>query len=52
MKASLKKGATVAASTTAARKWSDRDFPVAATRGKAKPGALQSIHHKILSRTK
>lgn len=55
MKASLRKGAaSVSASATtspAIRKWSDRDHPIPATRGKAKPDAKQSIHFKILSRT-
>lgn len=51
MKPSLRKGAVAPVAATA-RKWSDRDWPVPATRGKAKAEAPQSIHYKILSRTK
>lgn len=44
--------ATAVKPAPAIRKWSDRDFPIPATRGKAKAEAVHSIHFKILSRTK
>lgn len=61
MKLSIRKGAvkavavaaTPAAIATAvpARSWSARDFPVPATRGKAKAEARTSIHYRIITRT-
>jgi hypothetical protein len=56
MKPELRKGASkvIAHAYTPGpgiRKWSDRDLPLPATRGKAKAEARTSIHFRIVSRT-